>query len=160
MSNNLKPIMNMLIFIVFWLVYFLTYTWYFQTTKCAYYSDFWLAYGHSIESPWWGFFITGCLFLIHSLITLFSFRKHSKVTIVISLLLCITSFTYLFGMYEFKRFMLFQNSHADTSKFLDIDSLNSGQKRRLEFTKNNYELDREQIVNEKNYCAATNFYKK
>jgi hypothetical protein len=63
-------------------------------------------------------------------------------------------------MYEFKRFMLFQNSHADTSKFLDIDSLNSGQKRRLEFTKNNYELDREQIVNEKNYCAATNFYKK
>jgi hypothetical protein len=63
-------------------------------------------------------------------------------------------------MYEFKRFMLFQQSHADISKFVDIDSLNDSQKRQYEFIKSNYKIEREQIVNKQGYCAATDFYKK
>ena len=149
-----------LLFSTSWLTFHLVFIWYFQTFKCAYYSEFWLAYGYSIKSPLWAFFLVFSLFLILFMALIFKARKQSKKLVVLWCFLTLAPASTLYGLYNFNKFMLFQDSNSDVSEYIDIESLSGWQKKAYDSKRDEHNMFKKEIINSRNYCKAIDFYKK
>ena len=158
-TSNFKVINWILLFSTSWLTFHLVFIWYFQTFKCSYFSEFWLAYGNSIKSPLWAFFLVFSLFLLQFITLTYKARKQSKKIVFLWCLLTLAPASTLYGLYNFNQFMVFQNSNLDISEYMDINSLTGWQKDAYEFKRNYHNFNKDNIVNKWHYCEAIDFYK-